>query len=436
MKHTNVSATIVAIIVAIALIAGAGVGIWWFTARDVRPDAIPASEAAKAALTRPATAKDPDDESVSFTYRSAPEFMNLRDRNGNTNYSPASLWLALAIAAQGADGRTREQMEETLGLEGMDDEDYRSLRLSINGDYGEDVRSDMRTANSLWVDDDQVTPDESFLDTVKGPFDAQVRTVDFSDADTARTISDWIAEQTGDTLRPRITIVPNEVMAIINTVYADGRWSSPFDESATDDATFHGADDDSTVPFMHQTFDSLDLIQDDAAGWRRADIPFDNGGMLKVLLPDEGRFETLAADPAMLQHAFETDARDADGATASVDMTLPRFTIENTFDSEDSIRILESLGMTDAFDAGSADFGRLGTAADGGALYLGTVVQGTRIEVSEVGAKAAAYTEAGMTTAGAPADVVEFTVDRPFLYALTTPDGVPLFIGAVRNIAA
>jgi hypothetical protein len=29
---------------------------------------------------------------------------------------------------------------------------------------------------------------------------------------------------------------------------------------------------------------------------------------------------------------------------------------------------------------------------------------------------------------------MDFIVDRPFLYEYTTPDGVPLFIGVVRNL--
>ena len=41
--------------------------------------------------------------------------MEAGDRGtGNVNYSPASMWMALAIAAQGANGTTRSQLNELL----------------------------------------------------------------------------------------------------------------------------------------------------------------------------------------------------------------------------------------------------------------------------------------------------------------------------------
>jgi serine protease inhibitor len=67
-------------------------------------------------------------------------------------------------------------------------------------------------------------------------------------------------------------------------------------------------------------------------------------------------------------------------------------------------------------------------------LFIGSIVQGTKIEVNEAGAKAAAYTKIGMKSTSAPVEHLDFTVDRPFLYEYDTPDGIPLFIGVVRNL--
>ena len=74
------------------------------------------------------------------------------------------------------------------------------------------------------------------------------------------------------------------------------------------------------------------------------------------------------------------------------------------------------------------------TGSHGENLYIGSILQGTRIKVNEAGAKAMSFTKASTDSASAPADNVEFTIDRPFLYSYVTPDGVPLFIGAVRNL--
>lgn len=121
--------------------------------------------------------------------------------------------------------------------------------------------------------------------------------------------------------------------------------------------------------------------------------------------------------------------------SATVNVTLPRFTIDSMFDSEATIKAFEKLGVTDAFSAGDADFTKMVDAGShGGNLHIGSILQGTCIAVDEAGAKAAGFVKLGVEAISAPADDVEFTADRPFLYSFVTPDGVPLFIGAVRNL--
>ena len=97
------NACIAAIVTVVLVLAVAG-GVWW-TAGDgsalvrnmFKPKATPA--------TQPVV-----NSTATFAYRTAPEFLakEAGDRGtGNVNYSPASMWMALAIDAQGAKGTTR-----------------------------------------------------------------------------------------------------------------------------------------------------------------------------------------------------------------------------------------------------------------------------------------------------------------------------------------
>lgn len=445
--HSTKFRLLTAAIVVTAAIVASMFCAWWFIWRDTRPKAIPATEATIAALTIDAADLGAngavnDGTILSFPYVSAALFLEegMADEQGNANYSPASLWLALAIAAQGADGQTREQLDETLGLTGLADEDYRSLVQSINGRYG-DAKSQMSTANSLWLNQKQAKPLQSFVDAARQTFDAQVKSETY-DAQTPKHMSQWISRRTEGMLKPEIQVSPNEVMSIIGTVYADGVWSSPFNPDHTLENTFRGTAGKSRVMFMNQYFDSLTYLRDAEAGWQRADIPFDNGGALRIVLPDDGRFEDIAGDAEALRDAFEinpdkTLASSETEAFPPVQMLLPRFSIDSSFASEQTKETLRSLGIIDAFDADSADFSQMGTSQSGEPLFIGSVVQGTRIEVNEHGAKAAAFSKVDMEATGAPEipdDLVEFTVDRPFFYSLVTPDGIPLFLGAVRNL--
>ena len=143
------NACIAAIVTVVLVLAVAG-GVWW-TAGDgnalvrnmFKPKATPA--------TQPVV-----NSTATFAYRTAPEFLAMEagDRGtGNVNYSPASMWMALAIAAQGANGTTRSQLNELLGSGSLTDSDYQSLLSSINGQYS-GAKSEMSAANSLWIDDD------------------------------------------------------------------------------------------------------------------------------------------------------------------------------------------------------------------------------------------------------------------------------------------
>lgn len=170
---------------------------------------------------------------AAFAYRTAPEFLAMEagDRGtGNVNYSPASMWMALAIAAQGANGTTRSQLNELLGSGSLADSDYQSLLSSINGQYS-GAKSEMSAANSLWTDNDYSLASD-YQSTVKKIFEAEVTTLPFDDQAAAK-MSDWIAKHTNGSLKPKITLRDREVLSIINTVYADGRWKDPFEEQST-----------------------------------------------------------------------------------------------------------------------------------------------------------------------------------------------------------
>ena len=125
--------------------------------------------------------------------------METGDRDtGNVNYSPASMWMASAIAAQGANGTTRSQLNELLGSGSLADSDYQSLLSSVNGQYS-GAKSEMSAANSLWIDNDYSLASD-YQSTVKKMFEAEVTTLPFDDQAAAK-MSDWIAKHTNGSLK-------------------------------------------------------------------------------------------------------------------------------------------------------------------------------------------------------------------------------------------
>ncbi|MCI8618573.1 MAG: serpin family protein [Oscillospiraceae bacterium] len=94
---------------------------------------------------------------------------------------------------------------------------------------------------------------------------------------------------------------------------------------------------------------------------------------------------------------------------------------------------LEKLGVTDVFHYGASDFGPM--TEDMGNLFVGEAKHGARVKIDEAGVIAAAYTQmqVWLGMARPPEEEMDFVVDRPFLFVITSEDNLHLFVGIVHQ---
>lgn len=153
-----------------------------------------------------------------------------------------------------------------------------------------------------------------------------------------------------------------------------------------------------------------------------------------VWVTADGPWGSAAADPeifylllqvekALTYEKFvawtKPDAMDEE----EVEVFLPRFTLEETYDME---RVLQELGMTDAFEEARADFRGMSSRRE---LYLSKVVHKSFVEVTEEGTEAAAATGAVVMMRSLSV-VPRFCADRPFLFFIQHGNtGAILFCG-------
>ena len=101
-----------------------------------------------------------------------------------------------------------------------------------------------------------------------------------------------------------------------------------------------------------------------------------------------------------------------------VDLKIPRFETQTNIDLVD---IMKTLGMVRAFSPQDAEFDEMFTKTQGN-VFLGILLQKSRIIVNEEGTEAAAVTIGGAfdTAVGPPAkpEAVNFHADRPFIYLI------------------
>ena len=123
---------------------------------------------------------------------------------------------------------------------------------------------------------------------------------------------------------------------------------------------------------------------------------------------------------------------------ATVALTLPKVSFTSpTFSLKTA---LEALGMKQAFIEGTADFQGLSKSDPN--LYVGDVLQKTKIGMMETGVEAAAATAVivqatGASSGGPPPTPVPMVVNRPFLTAIVdVPTGAILFLGHIEDPSA
>ena len=121
----------------------------------------------------------------------------LIDGKGNKNLSPISVYLAVAMAAEGAQGETQAEMLKLLGEQSIEDLRTKAsamLReLSAKGETGELI---LANAIFLGIQDGNVTFHEAYLKTLADSYDASAESVRFGEAEAGQRIAAWIREKT------------------------------------------------------------------------------------------------------------------------------------------------------------------------------------------------------------------------------------------------
>lgn len=352
--------------------------------------------------------------------------------SGNVVASPGGLLIALAMFRAGAAGETAAEMDAVLELPRLKrDEAVNALLASLqefDGDPGSVDEGNpprkpvMHSANGLFVDRG-VETGAAYLDTLARHYGTGVYPVNFSDeAVTKPAIDAWVEKNTGG----RITKAPAEydrrnTFSLLNTLYFAAAWMSPFDPGSTWDMPFTtAAGEEINSPAMHNL---LQLKYAEGPGWRAVDLPYAEGFVMRLVLPDVG-----AAKGTVLS---AEELRDIAGVMDSaqrqtVQIQLPKWDHRCSFDLRE---VLGALGMTNTLNT------TVGFNAIQPDFAITQAAQAANITVAEKGTVAAAVTQFnGMVTSAPPQPDRTIEFDRPFHYQIVHVEtGLPLFMGKVAD---
>ncbi len=358
--------------------------------------------------------------------------------NENFLVSPTSCRAALALAAAGAEGETKEELLSAMGFENMEElnEWYASLlekeskfKKEID-DFNQmddetyemlysDERSTLEGAftinNSVWKNTDMPgTFSDEYINYVRENYGAVAQNA--AKETITGDVNNWINENTDGMIPSISSDLSRDNMLLINTLYLRSGWSKEFSKNGTKEGNFT-AYDGSTVKkqFMHQ-LDTFAYYEDQDCKFIRKGL---TGGAYVVFV--------IGDDTGLLDKLPLSESKE-------VDVTIPKFETESIFSGNDFIGFMRERGATLAF-SDKADFSVMSKDVP---MKVDDIVQKTRIKTDEEGLEAAAVTmismKAVMAAQNEKRDIKQFNANQPFKYYIlmgSYEDAEILFYGQI-----
>lgn len=340
---------------------------------------------------------------------------------GNLVYSPYSISSVLAMAYEGADGKTASEMKSVFHfpasriLEPNSAAIFNDLNSSDNG-------SKLQVGNALWAQKAFHLRSE-YIKAVKQYFGGKAMNLDFvhKTESSRQTINRYIAKRTGNRITdliPKGELDKMSRLVLTNAVYFKGAWQSEFDPSDTYQGDFYVSSDKTvktSLMVMHDAIfnyaytDSFQILE----------LPYRGKKIsMLLLLPRKGRAETSLTAKDL------KDLKARMRPTSLEWVAFPKFEFRSTYRLNNT---LKAMGMPTPF-SNSADFSGMTGRRN---LFIKFVLHQAYIKVDEKGTEAAAATGGGSALVSLGP---YFQADRPFLFVIQdNKTGNILFLGRVSD---
>ncbi len=353
----------------------------------------------------------------------------LDNDGGNVAFSPVNAYMALAMVAETADGASRQQILDVLGAESLV-----QLRNHANAlwrsCYNNSALNETLLANSMWLADSMSYKTETLQGLVDYYY-ASAFSGEMGSADNNKLLQDWLNENTGGLLADETKNVEFDaatVFGLASTVYYKAQWYDEFNAANNTQGIFTSANGtEQQAEFMN--------FSDDMYTYRKGEdyiatyLNIEDGDKMWFILPDEGMAPEQLIENGALNEFLYGGVKDTP-LNCEMHFSMPKFDITS---QNDFIKGMREIGITDIFDSGKADFSPL-TDTEG--VFINEVSNAVRVAVDEKGVSAASYIVMAYAGAAMPEEypVIEFRLDRPFIFVIENNDGMVLFCGIVNSV--
>ncbi|XP_069341843.1 plasminogen activator inhibitor 1 [Eulemur rufifrons] len=351
-------------------------------------------------------------------------------KDRNVIFSPYGVASVLAMMQLPTGGKTRQQIQSAMGFD-IEEKGVasalRQLRKELLGPWNKD---EISTTDAIFVQRDLKLV-KGFMSHFFRLFRTTVKQVDFSEGDRARVIiNDWVKTHTkgmisdllGEGIVDQLTR-----LVLVNALYFNGHWKTPFPAKGTHQRLFHKSDGSTvSVPMMTQMnkFNYTEFSTPDGHYYDILELPY-HGDTLSMFIAAPYEKEVPLSALINILDAQLISQWKGNMTRLPRLLVLPKFSLESEVDLR---RPLENLGMTDMFSPGRADFSSLSVQEP---LHVSQALQKVKIEVNESGTVASSSTAIVVSARMAPLEII---MDRPFLFVVRhNPTGAVLFMGQVME---
>ncbi len=379
-----------------------------------------------------------------FASRLTYEICADNDNGENIAISPISVYMALALATECAEGETRQQILDAVGV--SYDEVIKFTKYlyayankeHYTRSYGESAQLSAfeGLANSIWVHK-EASLKESGVSKLTQNLHADLYKVDFKTDEGERAIGAYIKDKTHGLIDGNIDLPPETLITLINTFYLKEIWN-PFGNNlpfADETYDFLGGNGKITETRLLRGYYSNGKVYE-GEGFTSFFTTTEHGFMIKFILPKDGysisdvfTAENIYAATVLSDYNYVDVENKLRHHTR---VLFPEYKADYDDDIGEILR--EEFGITRMFDIDLCDFSNITEEP----IFCDGVFHKCSLTVNKKGIEGAAVTYIPGAGAAGPDEYTDvyhdYVVDRAFGYIITDYYGHVLFSGVINSI--
>lgn len=366
------------------------------------------------------------------------------DTDGSENFaiSPISVYMALALATECANGETRDQILNAVGVSYDEVKSFTKYlyaytnRSFYSNGKGSAVSAFEQLTNSIWVDNDTKLKDAA-VSNLANNFNCDMFSVDFGSSEGNDAINSYIYDKTHGLIEGGVELSPETLFTIINTFYLKEIWNSYGDPLKLTDESYEFTNSSGStlnINLLKGYYNDGKVYEGE--GYKTFYTTTNHNFKIHFIVPQDGyTVDQVFTSDNIYNVNNITNYGTVDDENKLIHHTRVFFPeYEASFDDDIADTLSESFGISNMFTFGECDF----TNVTDETVACEGVVHKCELKVNRKGIEGAAVTyipTGGAVGPGEYEDVYhDFVIDRAFGFIITDSYGVVLFSGVVNNV--